>query len=107
MDEPKAYWVYITAGSIEEGRALGRKLVEERLAACVNLFPEMISIYEWEGNLQQDQEVALVAKTSVDRFEALKSKIVELHSYDCPCIIALPVMAGHGAYLNWIRGQVG
>jgi len=106
MDANQIVWVYITTGDVAEAQAIGRALVEARLAACVNIFPQMESLYRWEGRLQQDREAVLIAKTVTDRFDSLKNKVLELHSYECPCIIALPVAQGHTAYINWISGQV-
>ena len=106
MNTPKVYWVYITIGNIQEGRAIGRALVEARLAACVNLFPKIESIYHWNGELQSDHEAVLIAKTSSGKLNALTQKVLDLHSYDCPCVIALPAVAGHTPYLQWIESQV-
>ena len=106
MDADQICWVYITAGDVDEARNIGRALVKARLAACINVFPEMESIYRWEGELQQDREVVLIAKTVAERFEALKHKVLELHSYECPCVIAMPVTHGYTPYIHWIREQV-
>ncbi len=101
----KVFFVYVTAGSREEAQRLGSVLVEERLAACVNVFDGMTSLYWWEGAVQQDQECVLIAKTSAARLPALKERLIALHSYDCPCIVALPVQDGHAPFLQWIGEQ--
>ncbi len=97
--------VYITAADRAQALAIGRALVEARLAACANILPGITSIYRWEGAVQQDDEVALVAKTRSDLVEALVAKVRELHTYSCPCIVALPIVAGNPAFLEWIAAE--
>ena len=97
--------VYCTAPP-EEADALARTLVQERLAACVNIAP-VRSCYIWEGKLNFDAEVLLIIKTTRGRFEALRKRIVELHSYSLPEIIALPVAEAHQPYLDWLAHSVG
>src|SRR5687767_8724575 len=79
------------------------RLVEERLAACVNILSGVRSIYRWKGQVSRDDEVLAVIKTTVERFAALKVRLIELHSYDTPEIIALEVERGHIPYLDWVR----
>ena len=97
--------IYITASSDEEARTIARTLVEERLAACANILGRIGSVYWWEGELQEDDEVALIVKST----DALVPRIVErvktLHSYDCPCVVALPIAAGNAAFLDWIGAE--
>ena len=100
-------WVYMTASNRKEAEQIGAALVEKRLAACVNIWQGMSSLYEWEGQVHQEQETVLVAKTAADRFQELERAVTELHSYDCPCIVALPVSHGHAPFLEWIREQTG
>ena len=97
--------VYITAPDRDTALAIGRSLVQQRLAACVNLLDGMSSIYEWQGELQQDNEVVLIAKTQAANFDALCRRVKEQHPYDCPCIVALPISAGHAPFLEWIGKQ--
>lgn len=99
--------VYITAGNREEAVCIGRVLVEERLAACVNILGEIESLYRWEGAVQQDKEFAFIAKTMEDKVEALAQRVAELHSYETPCIVALLVDGGSRAFLGWIGDAVG
>ena len=99
-------WIYMTAGSMDEARRIGRHLVESRLAACVNMFEKMNSIYIWDGQLQDDQETVIIAKTTADRVPQLIKKVKDLHSYDCPCIVCLAVENGNPAFLDWIEAQV-
>ncbi|TWI73252.1 divalent cation tolerance protein [Desulfobotulus alkaliphilus] len=98
-------WVYMTAGSNEEAEKLAKNLVLEGLAACVNVFPGVRSFYVWEGRAEEGAEVVLVAKTTKEMFEKLKARVLELHSYDCPCILALDVSHGHGPFMEWIASQ--
>jgi len=80
-------------------------LVDERLAACCSLAPGVRSVYRWKEEVHRDEETLLVIKTRRERFEELRKRVVELHSYEVPEIIALPVVAGHEPYLNWIRAE--
>lgn len=97
---------YIVCSSGTEAIAICKLLVENRLAACVNIFPAMQSMYWWEGKIQEGNEVVLFAKTQANKFEEIKKKVIEMHSYDCPCIIALPIEAGAENYLKWIGGEL-
>ena len=99
-------FVYMTCSDKEEARRIGRDLVESRLAACVNILDPMESLYWWDGAVQNDQETVLIAKTTIEKVPELKKRVLSLHSYDCPCIVCLPVDSGHEAYLDWIRSQV-
>jgi periplasmic divalent cation tolerance protein len=97
--------IYITAGSVEEAKAIGRALVEERLAACANVLGEVHSYYWWEGVLQEDSEASLVAKTTEALVAPLVERVKALHSYDCPCVVALPIEAGNPDFLDWIEAE--
>lgn len=97
--------VYMTAGSVEEARSIGASLVERRLAACVNILPGMLSQYRWEGSIQTDEEVVLIAKTRDELLDALTVHVREVHSYDCPCVVALPIRGGNPAFLQWIEEE--
>jgi periplasmic divalent cation tolerance protein len=100
-------FVYMTAGSPEEAQRIGEALVERRLAACVNIIDGMQSIYRWEGKLQRDREVVLIAKTIRERLPDLIDTVKTLHSYDCPCIVSMAIDHGHAAFLEWIGTEVG
>ena len=102
----EAIFVYITVGSPEEAHRIGRTLVEERLAACANLIGGMTSIYRWQGVVEQAAETVVIAKTKSALFTRLAQRVRELHSYDCPCIVALPITAAHPPYLDWIGEQI-
>jgi len=98
----KPYFVYITTKDKAEAAKIGQALVESRLAACVNIINQIDSIYWWEGKVQQDQETSLIAKTTSEKIQALIDKVKSLHSYSCPCIVALPIEHGNPAFLKWI-----
>ena len=98
--------IYITTENKVEAERIGRILVEERLAACVNIIDGMNSIYRWEGKLIQDTETVLIAKTVQDKVSALTERVKALHSYDCPCVVALPIHDGNESFLNWVAGEV-
>ncbi len=99
--------VFITFPSDETARALGRTLVEEQLAACVNVTTPVQSIYRWQGAVHEEREVLCIVKTTQDRFDALKARVLALHTYEVPEIIALPIVDGHAAYLEWVASSVG
>ena len=101
----KPHLVYMTAGDENEARRIGHALIEARLAACVNVIPGMRSLYRWQGEIQDDREVVIIAKTRESLVDALIAKVKELHSYDCPCIVALPIHAGNPAFLDWIVAE--
>ena len=94
--------VFCTVGSLEEGNRIGRTLVEEHLAACVSLLPPLRSIYRWEGVVEDAEEILLVIKSRKGKWEQLRDRVLQLHSYEVPELIALPIEAGHSAYLEWI-----
>jgi len=87
----------------ESARAAARKMVEEKLAACGNLVPGVESIYRWQGSIETSSEILLIFKTTVARYSALEARIRELHSYEVPEIIAIPIGAGLPAYLRWVE----
>ncbi len=99
-------FIYMTAGDTEEAKKIAGELVASRLAACVNILDNMNSVYMWQGELQEDSEVVLIAKTTRACVPQLVEKVKSLHSYDCPCIVSLPVLAGHQPFLEWIEAQV-
>jgi periplasmic divalent cation tolerance protein len=98
--------VYMTAPDADTAHRIGRAIVERRLAACVNIIPGMQSLYWWDGKIQDEHEVVLLAKTTAMSFAALKECIVDLHPYEVPCIVSVALQNGHGPFLDWIRAQV-
>jgi len=99
--------VLVTAPDPEKAAEIARALVEERLAACGNVLPGLRSIYRWEGKVQDDREALLLLKTTRARFEALRARVLALHPYQVPEVIALPVEAGSAPYLAWIAEETG
>lgn len=99
--------VFVTAASEEEAALIGKALVGERLAACVNIIRSIRSIYRWQGRIEDSQEVLLIIKTKSILFENLKKRVKELHSYSVPEIIALPLVEGDEQYLNWLGQETG
>jgi periplasmic divalent cation tolerance protein len=97
--------VLVTAPTAEKAAELARALVEERLAACGNVVPGLRSIYRWEGKVQDDAEALLLLKTTRGRFEALRERVLALHPYQVPEVIALAVDAGSAPYLAWIAAE--
>ena len=97
--------VLVTAPTAEKAAEIARVVVEERLAACGNVVPGLRSIYRWEGRIQDDAEALLVLKTTRARFDALRDRVLALHPYEVPEVIALPVEAGSARYLAWIGAE--
>lgn len=94
--------VYMTFPDLDSAASVARHLVDERLAACVNLLPRGLSVYRWEGQVSTEEEVVAFAKTTADRLDALIARVKELHSYELPCIVALPVAGGLPEFLTWV-----
>jgi periplasmic divalent cation tolerance protein len=97
--------VLVTAPDVETAAELGRMLVAEHLAACVNVVPGVRSIYRWEGSVQDEAEVLLVIKTWAARCQALAARVKDLHPYDLPEVLELLLSAGSTAYLDWVRTE--
>lgn len=97
--------VYMTAADADEAARIGRALVKRRLAACVNILGPIRSLYWWDGKVNEDGETAFIAKTWDDRLDALTQAVRELHSYDEPCVVALPVAGGSATFIDWIQGE--
>jgi periplasmic divalent cation tolerance protein len=102
----KIFLIYMTAGSREEAKEIGKELVANKLAACVNILDNMRSIYSWQGEIQDDSEIVMIAKTTEGRIPSLIDKVKLMHSYECPCIVSLPVSGGHQPFLDWIAAEV-
>ena len=98
--------IYITIGSEEEAQKLGKSLVEEKLVACVNMFP-IRSIYRWKGELQEERELAIIAKTKDELVDRAIKRIKELHPYEVPCIVSIPIEKGNEEFLRWIAESTG
>ena len=102
MHDPAALVVLSTFPDADKAAQVARVLVDERLAACVNLVATVRSIYRWQAAIQDDAEALAIIKTTADRYPALAARLAELHPYEVPEILALPVAAGHAPYLAWL-----
>jgi periplasmic divalent cation tolerance protein len=102
----QAIIVFMTASTEEEANRLADMLVSKRLAACVQIMPEMQSVYRWQGKVERQREVLLIAKTLSSKFAELEKEVVKLHSYETPEIVAFPLTAGSAPYLEWLSANV-
>jgi periplasmic divalent cation tolerance protein len=100
-----AVWVYVTAASAADAEAIGRAAVEARLAACANVLGATKAIYWWEGKIESSPEAALVLKSRRELVPALTDKIKAIHGYDCPCVVALPIIGGNPDFLAWLEAE--
>ena len=98
-------FVYITAGSQDEAETIGREVVKHHLAACANIIQRIKSFYWWDGKVQSDTEAILIVKTRQDLVDKLIDMVKTLHSYDCPCIVSLPVLEGNPDFLKWVQDE--
>lgn len=98
--------VYAVFADAEEAERIGRTVIEERLAACINIFPPIRSIYRWKGALETNQEVAAIFKAHDGGVDALMARLSELHSYEVPCIVAWPIDKIIGSYSEWVKLSV-
>lgn len=96
-------FVYVTCETSAQAENISRSLVEEKLAACVNILAPITSIYRWNDETQNSQEFPIIIKTRSDLFEKLEASVKKLHSYDNPCIVALPVSQGSEPFMSWIK----
>lgn len=102
----EAIAVFMTAANREEAARLAEMLVGARLAACVQILPEIESVYRWEGKVERQREVLLIAKTTASKFEEIEREVRAIHSYATPEIVALPIVAGSAPYLQWLISGV-
>lgn len=103
MPDPVA--LYITVKDKEEGVRIGRALVTEKLAACANVIDNLTSIFRWDGEVREDGEALLIAKTRRELIDAATDVVKLEHSYDCPCIVALPIIGGNADFIDWIYAE--
>ena len=96
------FLIYITTKNEEEALKLANLAVQKNLAACGNIFPKMKSIYKWQNKLQNDKETLLILKTNSNKYPLLEKLILEIHSYEVPCILKIPISDGNKEYLKWI-----
>jgi periplasmic divalent cation tolerance protein len=95
-----------TTGSEDEASKIAEHLVSNRLAACVNIIPSITSVYRWKGEMNSDREILMVIKTDASRFEEIKTAVRNMHSYETPELIAIPIQQGLQQYLDWISESV-
>ena len=100
-----AVLIYVTTSSREEAETIARSVVADRLAACANVMSGMTSFFWWEGNVPAEQEFPLILKSREELVEPLTAKIKLLHSYDCPCVVAVPIAQGNPDFLEWIAAN--
>jgi periplasmic divalent cation tolerance protein len=96
---------FTTAPSAEEGRRIARVLVERRLVACGTVIPGGVSVYRWRGAVEEQDEALVILKTTAERWPELAAALPELHAYEVPELLALPVVSGLGPYLRWVSGE--
>jgi periplasmic divalent cation tolerance protein len=102
-----AVLVYMTAGDRQEAERVGQALIEAKLAACVNIVDGMQSMFWWQGKVDKDSETVVIAKTKVGLVTQLTEKVKAVHSYDCPCVVAVPIIDGNPEFLQWIQDETG
>ena len=100
-------FIYATTADAEEARRIGRQVVEEQLAACANIIAGVTSIFRWEGKLEEAGEAVLILKTTEEKLTQAIARVKSLHSYECPCIEALPVVEGNRDFLEWVVRETG
>lgn len=98
----KFIFVYVTCPNKKTANKIGFALVKNNLAACVNILSPMSSIYSWKGKINTASETVLIIKATQKNYTRIEKAILELHPYECPCVVALPVTAGYKKYLNWL-----
>ena len=101
----KAIEIFVTASSLDEARKISRILVEERLVACCNIVQPVESIFKWQGKLNIENEVLMIFKTREEQFDTAEKRIKQLHSYEVPEIIAMPITHGSKSYLDWVAKE--
>ena len=98
--------VYVTVKDEDEGLSIAHKVVEKRLAACANLYPKIKSVFNYQNQIQTQEESVLLLKTTVQAYDELERIIIQIHSYDNPCILKIPVEGGAADFMSWIKDTV-
>ena len=106
MDKNQNFLVYVTVKDKDEGLFIAQKVVEKRLAACANLYPQIKSIFNYQNQIQTQNEAVLIFKTTAQVYDKLERFIIEIHSYDNPCVLKLPIEGGAADFMNWINSTV-
>ena len=104
-DVQNASMLYVTCGSTDQAREIARRVVEEKIAACANIIAGMKSVYHWEGRVEEGDEVVLILKTRASLVPALSARVQELHSFDVPCVVEIPLGRGNPDYFAWIDAE--
>ena len=99
-------FVYITTSGVEESKNIGYILVKEKLVACVNIIPSIESIYLWKGDIEEDNESILIAKTKAENMDKIIKRVKEIHSYETPAILAIPIIEGYKEYLEYLNDEL-
>ena len=97
---------YVTLSTMEMAQSLGQKLIEERLAACINIYPEVQAIFRWENKIEHVAEVVMFIKTTVDKTTIINEKIKEITDYDMACLITYPIVGGNPEFLQWMKDEI-
>lgn len=97
--------IYMTCGSAEEAERIATHLLEKSLVACANIMAPHKAIYKWEGKIETGEEASMILKTQGKLFEQVRAEVCSMHSYDCPCIVSVPIEEGHKPFLQWINEQ--
>ncbi len=101
--------VYIPCKSVEQAKTIGKQLLSKRLCACINIYPHMDSLYFWppkSNTLEEGHEAVLLAKTSKEKYHLLEEEVSKIHTYTCPCIMAIPVEHINKPYYDWLKGEL-
>ncbi|MDA0771735.1 MAG: divalent-cation tolerance protein CutA [Cyanobacteria bacterium] len=98
--------IYLTCENETEAKAIAKQLLDENLIACANIFPQIYSIYKWQGKIEQASESVAILKTKKENYSKLKTRIQELHSYDCPCVVSIPVDKVNEECLSWLINEL-
>ena len=104
MEEPVL--LYLTCANKDEAKTIARTLIDERLIACANILGKMTSVYRWEGTVVEDEEIAVLLKTRRDLAARATERVKELHSYDLPCVVGLPIQGGNPDFIGWLNCEV-
>ena len=99
-------FVYVTAKNQTEAQKIARALIQKKLIACANIFPSIVSCYEWKGQYTEEKETILMLKTRQDLFIKIKKTILQNHSYECPCIVFIPISKGSAPFLSWVDSKL-
>lgn len=97
--------LYVTTSNIDQARELARTLLDRKLIACANILPQMESVYRWEGEVRFESEAVLILKTEKRLVEAAQNAVLELHSYQTPCVLTLPIESGSQGYIDWLKNE--